>query len=48
MQPNRISIFLYFVILAIFCTITPCSGSSYEALDIFYSNDVGGHTEPCG
>lgn len=26
----------------------PLDCLAFQPLDIFYSNDIGGHTEPCG
>ncbi len=39
---------LFIIILPIALLLAPSQGYSYNALDIFYSNDVSGKTEPCG
>ena len=48
MQPYKSSTYLCFVIVAATLLLSPCPSYSFASLDIFYSNDVGGHTEPCG
>ncbi len=40
--------FLPLIILAFFLLLSPCQATSFSSLNIFYSNDVAGQTEPCG
>lgn len=48
MQPSKISAFCFSVILTIPLLLAPRLAHSSNPLEIFYSNDVGGKTEPCG
>ncbi len=48
MQPSKILAFCSFVILTSALLFVPNLAYSYQTLEIFYSNDVGGKTEPCG
>ncbi len=39
---------LFFIVLTTCLLLTPGQGYGSTTLDIFYSNDVSGQTEPCG
>ncbi len=41
------SCFFLYISTALFL-LTPLPSFAFQPLDIFYSNDIGGHTEPCG
>lgn len=47
-MPSLKSLFFSFFILTVAALIVPIPGYCFNGLDIFYSNDVGGKTEPCG
>lgn len=36
------------LVLSFLILVTPSLCFGFTGLDIFYSNDVSGHTEPCG
>ncbi|MDR9502553.1 MAG: hypothetical protein RI601_12225 [Desulfurivibrionaceae bacterium] len=47
MTPSKRSISICFFIAAALL-LTPWPGAASTPLEIFYSNDVSGQTEPCG
>jgi hypothetical protein len=48
MAPRTKILILFLAVLPLLFLAVPGQGNDQGALDIFYSNDLGGQTEPCG
>jgi hypothetical protein len=48
MQRHKNLITLSLSLVALLFLVNPCQALADKTLEIFYSNDLNGNTEPCG